>query len=242
MRGAVPLATELVSYGMAEVAPLVLAPALAKEGTPENVSFALGIVGKALVGEDGLDQLSSARRTFENAQPILALAENKANLGKVSPSSARLRYVMGALETRHGELTRALPLVQAATRAEPTLESLMTLSAILRQQDQSAALSTLGLAVELAKTENDPLAETDALNMKFEVYRDHGDAAHAASTLDAALSRAVDAERSARSGGPTLARCERLLARILEHYDDQRATRRATERASPRRQCTPESL
>ncbi|HEX7454242.1 MAG TPA: hypothetical protein VF294_18245 [Polyangiaceae bacterium] len=231
MRGAVPLATELVSYGMAEVAPLVLAPALAKEGTPENVSFALGIVGKALVGEDGLDQLSSARRTFENAQPILALAENKANLGKVSPSSARLRYVMGALETRHGELSRALPLVQAATRVEPTLESLMTLSAILRQQDQGAALSTLGLVVELAKTENDPLAETDALNMKFEVYRDHGDAAHAASTLDAALSRAVDAERSARSGGPTLARCERLLARILEHYDDQHATRRATERA-----------
>ena len=231
MRGAVPLATELVSYGMAEVAPLVLAPALAKEGSPENVSFALGIVGKALVGEDGLDQLPSARRTFENAQPILALAENKANLGKVSPSSARLRYVMGALETRHGELTRALPLVQAATRVEPTLESLMTLSAILRQQDQGAALSTLGLVVELAKTENDPLAETDALNMKFEVYRDHGDAAHAASTLDAALSRAVDAERSARSGGPTLARCERLLARILEHYDDQRATRRATERA-----------
>jgi hypothetical protein len=231
MRGAVPLATELVSYGMAEVAPLVLAPALAKEGSAENVSFALSIVGKALVAEDGLDQLPCARRTFENAQPILALAENKANLGKVSPSSARLRYVMGALETRHGELARALPLVQAATRVEPTLESLMTLSAILRQQDQSAALSTLGLAVELAKTENDPLAETDALNMKFEVYRDHGDAAHAASTLDAALSRAVDAQRSARSGGPTLARCERLLARILEHYDDQRATRRATERA-----------
>jgi hypothetical protein len=107
----------------------------------------------------------------------------------------------------------------------------MTLSAILRQQDQNAALSTLGQAVELAKAENDPLAETDALNMKFEVYRDRGDAQQAASALDAALSRAVDAQHSARSGGPALARCERLLARILEHYDDPRATRRATERA-----------
>lgn len=231
MRGTVPLATQLVNYGMAEVAPLVLGPALAKESTADNVSFALGIVGKALVAEDELDQLSSARHTFENAQPILALAENKANLGKVSPSAARIRYVMGALETRHGDLTRALPLVQSAVRAEPSLESLMTLGAIERQSDQTAALSALGQAVDLAKAANDPLAETDALNMKFEVYRDHGDAEHAAKTLDAALARAVDAQRSARSGGPALARSERLLARILEHYDDPPATRRATERA-----------
>ncbi|MEP7052092.1 MAG: hypothetical protein ABJB12_17135 [Pseudomonadota bacterium] len=231
MRGAVPLATQLVGYGMAEVAPLVLAPAVAKEGSPDNVSFALGIVGKAIVAEDELDQATSARRTFENAQPILAQGEIRANLGKVNPSSARLRYVMGALETRHGELARALPLVQAAAHVEPTLESLMTLGAIERQQDQNAALSAFTQAAELAKAENDPLAETDALNMKFEVYRDHGDAQQAASTLDAALSRAIDAEHTARAGGPTLARCERLLARILEHYDDPRATRRATERA-----------
>lgn len=231
MRGAVPLASQLVNYGMAEVAPLVLAPAVAKEPSPDNVSFALGIVGKALVAEDELDQLPSARHTFENAAPILALGENKANLGKVSPSSARLRYVMGALETRHGELARALPLVQAAVRVEPSLESLMTLSAIERQRDKGAALTTLGQAVELAKAANDPLAETDALNMKFEVYRDHGDTQSAAKTLDAALARAIDAQRGARQGGPALARSERLLARILEHYDNPPATRRATERA-----------
>jgi hypothetical protein len=231
MRGSAPLATQLVNYGMAEVAPLVLGPAVSKEASAENLSFALGIVGKALVAEDALDQLPSARRTFYNAEPLLTLAENKANLGKVNPSSARLRYVMGALETRHGELSRALPLVQSAARAEPSLESLMTLSAIERQRDQSAALFTLGQAVELAKAANDPLAETDALNMKFEVYRDHGDAEHAAKMLDAALSRAVDAQRTARSGGPALARSERLLARILEHYGDPLAARRATERA-----------
>jgi hypothetical protein len=138
---------------------------------------------------------------------------------------------MGALETRHGELERALPLVQAAVKAEPTLEELMTLSAIERQQNQSAALSTLGQAVELAKAQADPLAETDALNMKFEVYRDKGDTEQATQTLNAALSRALDAQKSARQGGPAQARSERLLARILEHYSDQRATRRATERA-----------
>src|SRR6478609_4006111 len=242
MRGVAPLAAQLVSYGMAEVAPLVLTPAVTKEASVETVSFALGIVGKALVAEESLDQLPSARRTFENAQPLLALAENKANLGKVSPSSARLRYVMGALETRHGELARALPLIQSAARAEPSLESLMTLSAIERQRDQHAALSTLGQAVELAKASNDPLAETDALNMKFEVYRDHGDAEHAAQALDAALTRAIDAQRTARSGGPALARSERLLARILEHYDDPLAARRATERAYEASSADPNQL
>jgi len=242
MRGVARLAAQLMNYGMAEVAPLVLAPALGKESSSENLSFALNLVGKALVTEDALDQLTSARRTFENAQPIIALAENKANLGKVNPSAARLRYVMGALETRHGELSRALPLIQSAARAEPSLESLMTLSAIERQRDQGAALSTLGQAVELAKASNDPLAETDALNMKFEVYRDHGDAEHAAKTLDAALSRAVDAQRTARAGGPTLARSERLLARILEHYDDPIASRRATERAYEASSSDPNQL
>ena len=192
--------------------------------------------------EDGLDQLPCARRAFENAQPLLAFGENKANLGKVSPSSARLRYVMGALETRRGELARALPLVQSAARAEPSLESLMTLSAIERQRDQRAALSTLGKAVELAKANNDPLAETDALNMTFEVYRDRGDAQHAAQTLDAALTRAIDAQRTARSGGPALARSERLLARILEHYDDPLAARRATERAYEASSSDPSQL
>jgi hypothetical protein len=242
MRGTVPLATQLVARGMAEVAPLVLAPAVAKEGSPENLSFALGIVGKALVAEDELDQLPSARRAFANAQPLLLQAETKANLGKVSPSSARLRYVMGALETRHGELTRALPLVQAAAAAEPTLEALMTLSAIERQQNQAAALATLGQAVDLAKAQSDSLAETDALNMKFEVYRDKGDAEHAAQTLDAALARAIDAQKNARQGGPTQARSERLLARILEHYGDQRATRRATERAYEASSSDPNQL
>lgn len=242
MRGAVPLATQLVRYGLAEVAPLLLTPAVNKDATPENVSFALNIVGKALVAEDELNQLNSARHTFENAQGLLVLGENKANLGKVNPSSARLRYVMGALETRHGELARALPLVQAAVKAEPSLESLMTLSAIERQRDHGAALTALGQAVELAKASNDALAETDALNMKFEVYRDHGDAGNAAKTLDAALARAVDAQRSARTSGPTLARSERLLARILEHYPDQSALRRATERAYEASSSDPNQL
>jgi tetratricopeptide (TPR) repeat protein len=214
---------------------------LVKDGSAENVSFAMGIVAKALVTEDELDQLLAARRTFENAQPILALAESKANLGRVNPSSARIRYMMGALETRHGELERALPLISASAASEPTIDSLMTLGAIQRQQKSSAVIATLSKAAELARSVADPLAESDALNVEFEVYRDQGNNQQAEKALDAALTRAVDAQKNARSN-MSQARAERLLARILEHYGDARATRRATERAYEASNTDPRQL
>src|SRR5262249_2449685 len=163
---------------------------------------------------------------FEHAQNVLALAESKANLGRVQPSAARLRYVMGALETRHGELNRALPLVRAAAAAEPSIDALMTLASIERQQSAPGAIETLEKAAQLARSSSDALAESDALNVEYEVYRDRGDAAHSAPILNAALARVLDAQKTARSGAAQ-AHAERLLARILEHYGDTRGTRRA---------------
>src|SRR5262249_17160883 len=57
-----------------------------------------------------------------------------------------------------------------------------------------------------------------------------GDTPQAERALEHALTRAVDAERVSRAGSAQ-ARAERLLARVLEHYSDDRALRRATERA-----------
>ncbi|HEY4158971.1 MAG TPA: hypothetical protein VGM29_12770 [Polyangiaceae bacterium] len=230
LRGTVPLAGELINHGMAEAAPLVLTPALSKDAGADNVSYAMNIVAKALVSEDELDQLASARRTFEHAQLILAQAESKANIDKVQPSAARLRYVMGALETRHGDLARALPLVRAAAAAEPSFDALMTLASIERQQSSGETIGTLEKAADLARGSGDALAESDALNAEYEVYRDRGDGAHGAVALNSALARVVDALKATHSG-PGQAHAERLLARILEHYGDTRGTRRATERA-----------
>jgi cellulose synthase operon protein C len=231
MRGAVALANELIARGMAEVAPLVLAPAAAKDPTPENVSLAMGLTARALVSEDELGQLDSVRRLFDNAEPLLRLAESQKNRGRVNPSASRLRYVMGALETRHGELTRALPLIHAAAAGEPSVDTFMMLAAIERQRKEpDRALQALAKVVELARAAGDPLAESDALSVQFEVYRDRPDAERAIRSLEAALARALDAERNARSNS-LQARAERLLARILEHYGDSRASLRATERA-----------
>jgi hypothetical protein len=52
----------------------------------------------------------------------------------------------------------------------------------------------------------------------------------ASRALEAALTRVLQAQKQGRTGAQQ-ARAERLLARVLEHYGDQRALRRATERS-----------
>lgn len=231
MQGAMPLATLLIEYGMAEVAPLVLGGALSKDSDAESLSIATAIVLRAIVSEEQLGQLEAARRTFAGAEPIMKLARDKAHRGRVNPSPARLSYVMGALETRHGELGRAREHILFAAQTEPTIEAWMTLAAIERQRKSvEAAIGALDKAIELARRSGDALAETEASIARFEIYRDHGDSAQAGRILEYALNRALEAQRLGRNG-PAQARAERLLARVLEQYREYRAIRRATARA-----------
>jgi tetratricopeptide (TPR) repeat protein len=231
LQAAMPLAELLLEYGMGEVAPLVLAGALGKNTTVDGVSASMAVVLRAIVSEEENDQLDNARRTFANAEPILRAAQAKGFLGRVNPSAARLSYVMGALETRRGEIGRALALIQAAAVAEPSVDALTTLAAIYRQRkNPQQATATLDKVIELGRRAGDPVTEADAWLTKFEIYRDARDPAQAGKALETALLRVLDAQRLNRTGAAQ-ARAERLLARVLEHYGDERAMRRATERA-----------
>lgn len=230
-RGSLPLATRLIDQGMAEVAPLVLNSGLQRGATPEQLSAALGLILNALVMEDQAGQHDAARRTFSGAAPLLELASSRAFAGRVAPSPARVRYVMGALEADRGQLAQAKPLLESALAAEPSIETLRVLAAIARQsRNAKGALSHLARARAIAERLGNPLEEADLLHSEFEVLRDNGDAAGAKRALDAALTRAIDATRQSRSG-PGQARAERLLARILEHFGEKAAVQRATERA-----------
>ena len=64
----------------------------------------------------------------------------------------------------------------------------------------------------------------------FEIHRDHGATEEAKKALQAALKRTLDARQLARNDA-SQARAERLLARVLEHYGNPQASRRALERA-----------
>jgi tetratricopeptide (TPR) repeat protein len=224
-RGAMPLAAKLVEQGMAEVAPLVLSSGLSRGATPEQLGAALTLVANAAVSEAEIGQQEAARRTFQGAAPLFELAERKPFVGRVSPSPARLRYLMGALEANQGELARADPLLREAVQKEPTIDALKLLAAIARQRsDAPGAIGYLDRARDLAAE------EADIWRSRFEVLRDQGDKKAAEQALQSALSRALDAGRQGRPG-PAQARAERQLARVLEHYGDRAALRRATDRA-----------
>ncbi|MGC4090323.1 MAG: hypothetical protein QM756_21080 [Polyangiaceae bacterium] len=231
LRGAMPIATQLVTHGMAEVASVVLANALNRNSSPQELSAALGIVLNAIVAEGSAGQLEGARRTYAAAEKIIELTEGRSFQTKVAPSGARVRYVMAAIESRQTELERALQLLELARKSEPSIEVLNMIASIQRQRGNAqAALSALDGVIEAARRSNDLLAEAEALFQKFETLRDAAQGDQAARSLDEALVRAVEAERMGHPG-PSQARIERLLARVLEQYGDQAAIRRATQRA-----------
>jgi cellulose synthase operon protein C len=230
MRGARGLSVLLFDYGMAEVAPAVVGAALTEQPTAEDVSWGMAVVHQAVVVEDEIGDLPAARRSLDAAAPILEVARGRFT-GRVRPSAARLHFLMGTLETRAGELARARPHMDAAARAEPSVDAFTALAAIDRQRgDAKGALNSLGQVITLAKRTGDPIAEAEALLTSFEIHRDAGRAEEAKQALQAALRRTLDARQLARNGA-NQARAERLLARILEHYGDEQATRRALERA-----------
>lgn len=231
LRGSLPLAAELASHGMAEVAPLVLGPALAEHPDPEALSAALRFVMRIVVEEEEAGGLAAARATFDNAAPLLELASKPALRGRVRPTPARLRHGMAALEVRHGELARARPLLLASLAEEPNSAAYLLLVAIDRQRGKLGdALGWADKALQASRKAADLLTEADAQITRFELFREQGDASEASRALEAALSRALLAQRQGR-GGALQARAERLLARVLEYYGDQHAVRRATERA-----------
>lgn len=231
LHGSMPIAAQLVTHGMAEVGSLVLTNAITRSSSREELGAGLGMVLNAIVAEDASGQLEAARRTYQAASKLLELAEGRTQAGKVAPSAARVRYVMAAIETRHAELDRARPLLERAVAVEPSIDALSMLASIQRQKKQpDAALATLDSVLDLARRAQDALAESDALFQKFETLRDAGRADQAGKALAEALTRSVEAQRTGHPG-PSQARIERLLARVIEQYGDAAAIRRASQRA-----------
>jgi cellulose synthase operon protein C len=181
--------------------------------------------------EEDTGGLAAARATFENSAAILELGKAPALRSKLRPTPARLRFVMAATEVRHGELDRARPLLLESLKDEPATDAYLLVVAIDRQRGKlKDALGWADKAVEAARATNDLLTEADAHLTRFELFREMKDGTEAARALEASLTRVLLSQKQGRTGAQQ-ARSERLLARVLEYYGDQRAVRRATERA-----------
>src|SRR5690606_9655403 len=207
-----PISMLLVDLGMADVGSAMLATHAAQMAS-EPLGWALALVLRALVQEEQVGSLETARLVFENARPLLELAE-KPRFAQVQPRPGRIEYVIGALEARSGYLERALPHVQAAVRSFPTVPALFSLASIERQRGNAEeAVRALQAAVQLAQANGDAIAEAEAEELLYQVERDRGSAQAAAEALERALARTLNA-RQQQLPTENVARVERLLARI----------------------------
>lgn len=230
LRAMVPLSNLLLEGGLAEVAPVIFDRQLTD---PDNrqLSWVLGFTLQAIVGSDSVGDVGGARRTFAHAKRFLDAADRPASRGNVKPSTAHLRYVMGSIEARAGELTQARAHLQGAVRDDPTASALSLLAAIDRQRgDEERALESLDAVLDINRRAGDRASEAETLLQKASIYAEQGKAAQAREALRAALSHSLDARRLANSGVER-ATAERGLARVLEEYGDEEGARRAADRA-----------
>jgi tetratricopeptide (TPR) repeat protein len=235
-RAAMPIASLLLAHGMAEVAPLLLAQSLEGSDQTREASWALRFVLEAIRQSESLGDLPAARRVFQKSEPLIALSQRQVYGGRVTPSASRLHFFMGSIEASAGELERAHPHLEQAVKLEPTADAFRLLASIDRQRrDFKGALASLDRVIEISKGTGDASVQAETHLARFEVLREMGDnspadKARAEESLESALMLGLGARTAAQSG-QELAVAERVLGRVLEHYDAKDAVRRASKRA-----------
>jgi hypothetical protein len=221
----------LVQLGLPEAAPLVLADSVVSRPNATALSEALRVVLKTINDESLADDTATARRVYASAEPLLTLAARPEWRSKVDPSAARVRLVMGTIETRAGNLPAAKPLLEGSVALDPSVDAFTMLAAIERQGGRAdAALGQLGRALASPEAKQSPLAAAETHLNVFEIQKDLGATDKANAALASALGLTLEARK--RAANPIVkGRTERLLARILFRFSDAAGAARATERA-----------
>jgi tetratricopeptide (TPR) repeat protein len=226
-----PLATLLVEYGMFEAVPYLLIPALGKHPSADSLAFTLEVVEHAMVACGQVSEIEGARQLYVGAAPIVSMVEQPHMAARFQARVARLRYILGAIETREGNLARAQILLSQAAKGQSSLETWSLLAQVERQLgDVGSALGSLARQIELSREKADPYSESEALVNTYELEQQRGQDQAAARALGQALRRALDTRQSARTPAEQ-SRAERALARVLELFGEHLGAVRAMNRA-----------
>ena len=225
------LAALMIEYGMAESVPHLIIPSVGDNPGPEAMDYALELVEQGLSALGRVSEVEGARKLLADSAPLLALAQQARLKARFSPKVARLQFLLGAIETREGNLRQAAALLKEAAHGQPQLETWSLLSQVERQLgDFPAALGALARQIELCREKVIPASESEALAQTYELEMQLGHAPTASAALQQALHRALDARQTARTAVEQ-SRAERSLARVLELFGDQKSAVRALGRA-----------
>jgi tetratricopeptide (TPR) repeat protein len=215
---------------MAEATPAVLVEAVRAHPEVKVTSEALALSLDAMASDEEAGDVEAARRTFRGALPLLAVASQKALVGKVHPSAARLRAAMGEIELREGRIEPARALLRQSADEERSGSVLLSLARIeWRDAETQSALGHLREALLTQDVVRDPALRGEVLLMISDVIREKGDVEAARTPLTEALKGLVQSRNVQEPD--TRARVERVLARVLDRFGAVQPAQRALERA-----------
>ncbi len=226
LSSAIELSRSLVTYGMSEAVPLVLADALGDSPKLGEVTTATRLLSAALDADASAGDFAATARTIAAAQRFIVIADKAT---EKTGGLAQLRFQIGSIQIHEGDLEAARANLEIATRQAPTAESLHTLALVTRQLgDAKVALDLATRAMDFRGA--DPLEEADAGILVYEIERDQGRRAEAAAALEHAL-RATLKAKGQQGGAAYRVRVERTLGRVLLAYGETAAAGRAFDRA-----------
>jgi len=221
------VATALVSFGLQDAAPAVVAEALAHEPHPRAVAAALATTLAAIERSLETSEPATARLSFAAASPLLATADAR---GPTQPSSAQVYAVMGEVEMREGNLEQARTLLSAAQKREKNGHVQLLLARLDWHEGNAAqALERLRGALDAPAAGSDAGLRGDVALLRSDIVRDQGNVQDARHGLENAL-RDLARARSTTEGDRR-ARIERLIARALDRLGADAKAKRALERA-----------
>ena len=227
---AMTLGVGLAELGMAEATPAVLVDALRAHPEARVASEALSLARDVIATEEEAGDPDAARRAYHAAQPLLAVASGPGLAGKVTPSSARVRAIMGEIELREGRIDDARALFTQSASEEKLGGVLLSLARIdWRDGHAPAALDHLRDALSAHDVSRDAALRGEILLTISDVTHDQGDAAAARTPLTQALKDLVESRNV--PDADARARVERTLARVLDRFGADQPAQRALERA-----------
>ncbi len=227
---AVRVAAILEELGMGEASPAVIVDATRARADARSVSTSLAIMMHAMSAALEADDPDAARRTFAAGAPLLALADKRELAGKLQPSAARARAMMGDIEMREGRLDAARQLLTQSAAAERSGAVLLALSRIEWHDGHVAqALERLRDALSANDVAHDSALRGEILLTISDLVREQGDVSGARTPLSDALKELAKARNT--PDADDRARVERLLSRVLDRFGAAQRAQQALERA-----------